>query len=98
MLLILKEEQSPVSYIVDVNDIVKVMTDCFNGGYALNWRKSNKMCYFILFKSQSRAITHLQSCLNPNHKACAVLKLIKIAGSMYSCTCIYSDNLLNSVC
>lgn len=46
--------KAPVSYIVDVNDIVKMMTDCFNGGGALNWRKSNKMCYFLLLKRVSQ--------------------------------------------
>lgn len=50
-----------MSFSIDVNDIVKMRTDCFNGGYALNWRKSNKMCYFVLPRKVSQEPTSIYS-------------------------------------
>lgn len=57
MYVLLKNNKAPVGYIVDFNDTVKIMTDCINCGYALNWRNSNKMLFHITYSHVLTSIT-----------------------------------------
>lgn len=50
-----------MNFSVDDKDIVKMRTDCFNGGYEFNWKKSNKMCYFVLLRRVSQEPTSTYS-------------------------------------